>query len=134
MNAAEATDLLTLIAATENRSEVNAAQALSWSFALEDVPVDVARAALKDLWRASGEQYPGRITPQTLRKYAGPHLARLARNVRSAKLRGLVPADWPETTPLPPAAAERLRAEFDATNDVEALPSAAPTTRKELRP
>lgn len=131
MNAAEATDLLTVIAAAEGRSEVNSAQAISWSFALEDVPVEIAQAALKDLWRET--EHPGRITPQTLRRYARPHLQRLARNVRSAKLRGLVDDAWPEHRPLPDDAAEKLAAEFARTNDVDALASAAPPAPKELR-
>lgn len=130
MNATEATDLLTILAAAEGRSEVNAAQALSWSFALEDVPVDVAKAALQDAFKA-GDEY--RITPQKLRKYAGPYLRRLAADVRSAKLRKLVPQDWPATRPLPPAAAERLLREFEQTNDREELASAAAPRPKEIR-
>jgi len=123
MNAAEATDLLTILAAAEGRSEVNAAQALSWSFALEDVPVEIAKAALQDAFKA-GDVY--RMTPQTIRKHAGPYLRRLAADVRSAKLRNLVPQDWPATRPLPPAAADRLLREFEATNDREELSPLAP--------
>lgn len=114
MNATETTQLLTLIAAAEGRPEVNPAMAISWAFALDDIPFDVGQSALKDAFHA-GEF--GRINPQSIRRHAAPHLRRLARNVRSAKLRHLVPDEWPENRPLPPAAIERLKAEYEATND-----------------
>jgi hypothetical protein len=129
MNAREATDLLTIIASAEGRSEVNEAQAISWAFALDDVPVEIAKHALQDAFRA-GDTY--RLNPQTIRKHAAPYLRRLAANVRSAKLRRLIPQDWPDTRPLPPAAAERLRLEFDATNDREEIASQAAPRPKEI--
>jgi hypothetical protein len=130
MNAAEATQLLTLIAAAEGRSEVNPAQALSWSFALDDIPAEIAQAALRDAFHV-GDAY--RITPQTLRRHAAPLMRRVAADVRSAKLRGLIPDAWPETRPIPSEAADRLRAEFDSTNDRPEL-GAADTNPRELRP
>jgi hypothetical protein len=127
VNAAEATDLLTILAAAEGRSEVNPAQAISWSFALDDIPADVAQAALREAFHA-GETY--RVTPQSIRKHAAPLMRRLAANVRSARIRGLVPPDWPETRPLPDAVRDRLAQEWEATNDAGELAAGTPKRRE----
>lgn len=113
MDIQDAGKLLTLIAAAEGR-EVNAAMAQGWAMYLDDIPFEVAEKAFHDAIHA------GEIirAPQIIRRYAGVHLRRLAANVRSAKLRRYIPQDWPENRPLPPIALDRLRSEFDATNDL----------------
>lgn len=126
MNATEAGQLLIILAAVTGR-EPNAAAAQGWAFALDDVPYEIAQDALRDALRSPDAAY---VTPQTIRKHAAPLLRRLAASVRSARLRGYVPPDWPETRPLPPAAAERLRAEFEATNDLGELDPTGP--RREI--
>lgn len=131
MNAVETTDLLTLLSALDNRIEVNPATALSWSFALDRIPAAVARDAVKAMVDA-GDAY--RITPQAISRYARPFMARLAADVRSARLRRLVPDDWPETRPLPDRAAAALAAEWAATNDAAELAAGAPAPRREIRP
>lgn len=126
MTPREATELLTLISALDNRIEVNPATALSWSFALQEIPLDVARRAVKALVDA-GDAY--RFTPQAISKAARPFMQRLATDVRSAKLRHLVPDDWPPTRPLSDEVAERLAAEWFSTNDPDAL-HAAPAPKE----
>lgn len=129
MTADEARDLLTLLSALDNRIEVNPATALSWSFALQEIPLDVAKQAVKALVEA-GDAY--RFTPQAIARSARPFMQRLATDVRSAKLRRLVPDDWPLSRPLPAGVAERLAAEWFANNDRDALPAAAAPTTKEI--
>jgi hypothetical protein len=124
MNAEEATQLLTVISAQDPRVEVNPAIALSWSWLLEDLSLDVAKRAFASLVDAGDTS---RITPAALRKYAQPHLRRIATDVRSAKIRGLIPQDWPPTRPLPAAAQSALAREWSATNDASELHAGDPT-------
>lgn len=126
MNANEAKDLLLFLSAMDPRIEVNPATALSWSFALSEMPLPIARRAVKALIDA-GDAY--RFTPQAISKAARPFMQRLATDVRSAKLRHLVPDDWPPTRPLSDEVAERLAAEWFSTNDPDAL-HAAPAPKE----
>lgn len=121
VNVTEAGQLLTITAAVTGRTPT-AAQAQGWAWALDDLPYPVAEQALRTAL-AEGETY---ITPPTIRRHARAHLRRLAADVRSARIRGLVPRDWPETRPLPPDAAAALAAEWAATNDAGELHAAAP--------
>lgn len=114
MNTIEAGKLLAVLSAIDNR-EVDAVRAQGWSFALDDVSLEVGQLALKDALRATDAAY---ITPQVIRKYAAPHLRQIARDVKSCKLRGWLPDDWPDEKPLPADVRERLTREFFAGNDL----------------
>lgn len=122
MDAIEAARLLTILAAVTDR-EPSAAKAQGWAYALDDLPYSVGEAALRDALHSADAAY---ITPQTIRKHAAPLLRRLAADVRSARVRGWVVRDWPETQPLPVEVTERLRAEWDDTNDRGELAAGLP--------
>lgn len=129
MDATECGELLIILGAATGR-EPSAAQAHGWAFALNDVPFAVGKEALRAALQSPDSGY---VTPQVIRKHAQPLLRRLAADVRSAKLRGLVAADWPERSPLPDDVAARLAAEWAATNDLGELASGVtPAERKEL--
>lgn len=113
MNAQETMQVLLIVAGSQGRSEIPPAMAAAWAIAFEDVPVEIALQATKDALKAGGTLRE----PRDLKRHTDPLMHRLARAVRSAKARGLVPASHKPTQMLPPAAADRLRREFEATND-----------------
>lgn len=118
MDITETAKLLTFYAGLTGK-EVNAAMAHTWSVVLEDIPYEIGYAALVQLVRSADGVYG--ITPAAIHKHAEPLLRRLARDVRSAKLRNWLPADWPETQPLPDVVRQRFKREFEATNDYPAI-------------
>lgn len=108
-------DLLTALASLDPRVKFDAATAFGWAQVLRDVPDEVLVPAGFDAARAN--DYGGIITVGMVEKHAQPHLRRIASDVKSAKLRRLVPADWPATQPLPDDVRKRLAAEWAANND-----------------
>lgn len=128
MDAKETGELLIILAAATGR-EPSSAQAHGWAFALEDVPFPVGKEALRAALQSPDSGY---VTPQVIRRHAQPVLRRLAADVRSAKVRGLVAKDWPEREPLPEHVAQQLAEEWARTNDLGELAAGVAPTRKEL--
>lgn len=114
MNAAEAGKLLTIYAGTTGR-EVTAGMAHGMAMVLPDMPYTIGEAALAEFLRSPEGGFA--LTPAMLQKYAVPILRRLARDVRSAKLRGWIPDSWPAERPLPDTVRQRFKREFEQTND-----------------
>lgn len=130
MDATEAGKLLLILAAVTER-EPTAAKAQGWAYALDDLPYEIGEQALHAALRSPDA---GFITPQTIRRHAAPMLRRLAADVRSAKLRGLVVKAWPETRPLPAEILQRLAEEWQATNDTAELSAGTTPPPKEIHP
>lgn len=105
-------DLLSMLSLADNR-RFDEGVAIGWSEFLYDLPDEVLIPAGRDAIRNS-DTY---ITPQVIGKFAAPHMRRIASAVKSAKVRRLVPADWPATRPLPADIAARIADEWAANND-----------------
>lgn len=104
MNALEAMDLLDMLSMIDNRN-VSAEMAEAWAWALDDVPAPRAVLAAKQLIRA-GETW---IDVKSIRRQLATMQPTFERDVRSAKARGLISADWDARTPLPIAIEQQLR-------------------------
>jgi hypothetical protein len=113
MNPQEAATLLAMLSSIDNR-EVDAVRAQGWAFALDDIPFDVAKLALHDALHADDIGY---IDHKAIRRFAAPHIRRIARDVKSAKIRGFIPDEWPDTRPLPAPITARLVAEWETNNN-----------------
>lgn len=111
----EALDLLSTLAIFDRR-EVNAAVARGWAWALDDVPAYLALEAAKRAQDAGVY-----VDIQAVKRELNAMRPQLESAVRSAKQRGLVPADWPKAKPLPPEIRQRLtdawRHEYEENND-----------------
>lgn len=113
MNVDETGQLLAALAHVDNR-EVDSGRAAGWYLVLDDIPFEVGLIALRAALKVTPRIY---IDAQVVREYAQPVMRRIARDVKSARVRGWVPKEWPDTKPLPPAVSQRLADEFAATND-----------------
>lgn len=104
MNASEALKLLSVLAEIDRR-EFNATTGQAWAWALEDVEYARGLEAAKRAMKA-GEKY---IDLQTIQHQLRAMQPRLEADVRSAKLRGVIPDDWPKHKPLTLALEAELR-------------------------
>lgn len=111
MQASEVAELLALASAYDNR-HVTKEAAVGWKVAIDseipDLDVGLARDVIVSHFATSGEYF----TVSYLISGAKARLRRLpsqiASDVRSAKARGLVAADWSERAPLSAEVAGRL--------------------------
>lgn len=113
MNAEETMRVLLVVVGSQGRSEVPPAMALAWTIAFEEVAYEVAMAGAREALKRGDVLRE----PRDLKRHTDPLMRHLAMDVKSAKIRGLVPDTWSKTRPLPTAVAERLRAEWAGTND-----------------
>lgn len=124
-------DLLSVLASLDPRVKFDAATAYGWAQALAAIPDEVLIPAGMAAARANDQGYP--VNVGMIEKQAQPFLRRIARDVRSARIRHLVPDDWPDSRPIPAHAAEALAAEWAANNDGPAeITGPVATTRPEL--
>ncbi len=107
--------LLTALSALDPRIRFDAMSASVWASALRDLPDEILVQAGIDAARANA--YGGMVNVGMIEKAAEPYLAKIRRDVRSARKRGYVPSDWPDTRPIPIDAQAKLTAAFEATND-----------------
>lgn len=111
----EALDLLSTLAIFDRR-EVNAAVARGWAWALDDVPAYLAVEAARRAQDAGVY-----VDIQAVKRELNAMRPQLESDVRSARQRGLVPADYPKSKPLSPEVRQRLnearRREFEENND-----------------
>lgn len=135
MTIPEAAQLLALLSAFDGR-DVDAIQARAYAVILAEVPYANAVDIAMDLMKHGERFVDGR---SILAGYEAVK-SRSRQQVRSAKLRGIVPLDWPESTPLTPDAKQRLfkvwakeNAETnDTAEDVLALRGDGPVTPVDL--
>lgn len=113
MNAEETMKVLMVVVGSMGRNEVPPAMALAWTIAFEDVPPSIAMAGTREALKRGDLLRE----PRDLKRHTDPLMRHLAKDVKSAKTRGLVPDTWPSTRPLPTPVEQRLRAEWAATND-----------------
>lgn len=107
-------DLLTALSALDPRVRFDAATASGWAAVLHRVPDEILVQAGMDA--ARGNEYSGLVTVGMVEKAAESYLIKIARDVKSARMRKLVPDDWPDNRPIPAEARERLTREYYATN------------------
>jgi hypothetical protein len=112
VNRLEASELLSIAGAFDRWIRVDDLTATAWHYALEAVPVDLARAAV--LAHYKGDNAHKSLMPADIIR-AVESAARLTRpqveaDVRSAKARGLVDQSWPDAQVLPELVRERLAA------------------------
>ncbi len=131
MNATEAGLILARLSTIDNR-EVDKARAQGLAWALEDVSYERGLEAVERVVR-SGASY---VDALAIRRELRAMQPRLESDVRSAKARGLVPADWPARQPLPVEIEKRLhdaqRADYEAHNDLDQDALAAAEARREI--
>lgn len=108
-------DLLTALASLDARVKFDAVTAYGWAQVLSNLPDEILVRAGFDAARAN--DYGGLVTVGMVEKHAQPYLRQIAADVKSARIRGLVPKDWPDNKPIPKAAQERLTRIFEETND-----------------
>lgn len=108
-------DLLSVLASLDQRVRFDDVVAIGWSQALYDLPDEVLVQAGVEAARAN--RNGSMVTAGMVHDHAQPAMRKIARDVRSAKLRGLVPQSWSDRQPIPVEAQERLRREFEGTND-----------------
>lgn len=115
MNATEAAKLLAILAAVDRR-EFDTTTAQGWAWALPDATLEHALEAARRAMDTGS--YVDVTAIKTQLRAMRP---RLEADVRSAKVRGLIPTDWPTSRPLPAPLEQRLRdaqhATWTATND-----------------
>lgn len=114
MNAIEATKLLAILSTVDKR-EFDATTAQGWAWALDDIPYSLALAAAK---KALTHGY---VDIPAIQKQIRTMRLSIESDVRAAKLRGLIPDEWPRSQPLPDAVMDRLadarKQLFEANND-----------------
>jgi hypothetical protein len=99
----EAAQLLSILSAIDRR-EFDAPTAKAWAHVFRDTPYErVEQAAFRAI---DAGVY---VDVAAIKKQLGAMRASFERDVRSAKARGLVNADWPTSTPLPKRIEQRLR-------------------------
>lgn len=108
-------DLLSALASLDPRVKFDGATAAGWAAVLNAVPDEVLVAAGMDAARDNAGGFM--ITVGMIQKHAEPYMRKIARDVKSAKVRGWIPPTWPDTQPIPMQAREKLTAEFDRTNN-----------------
>ena len=101
MNSDEALKLLTVISQFDGRT-ISTDMAAAWAFALDDVSAEDALLMVREHYRSERRMYP--VRPGDLVDMSKVKLERtkyrIAADVRAARGYGIVPKDWPETTPL----------------------------------
>lgn len=103
MTADEAARLLAALAAIDRR-EYNATTARAWAYVFRDTPYQrVEQAAFLAL---DAGVY---VDVAAVKQQLAAMRTQLQRDVRSAKARGLVPADWNPKQPLPMQTEQQLR-------------------------
>lgn len=107
-------DLLSTLASLDPRMKFDQATALGWAAVLNDVADEALIPAGIDAARDAGGFM---VTVGLVEKHAQPYMRKIARDVRSARLRGWVPQNWPDTRPIPAEARQKLTREFDQTNN-----------------
>ncbi len=108
-------DLLSVLASLDQRVRFDEVVAIGWSQALFDLPDEVLIPSAVAAARAN--RNGAMVTVGMVEEHAKPFMRRIARDVRSARIRGLVPREWPDNRPIPESAQEQLVREFEATND-----------------
>lgn len=115
MNATDAAKLLSVLAELDRR-EFNAVTAQAWAWALDDIPYNLGLQAAKNAYKAGTYVDIAAIERQITRMRP-----KIESDVRAAKLRGLIPDDWPKTQPIPDHAMDKLitarKQLFEANND-----------------
>lgn len=131
MNATEAGLILARLSAVDRR-EVDKTTAQGWAWALADVTYERGLEAAERAVRSGA----GYVDITAIRRELKAMQPRFETDVRSAKARGLVPADWPNRKPLPVEIERRLREaqglEYGHTNDVDLDAITAAQTQREL--
>ncbi len=107
--------LLSKLASLDQRVRFDEYIADSWANTLRPIPDEVLVPAAEAAARAitNGQM----VTVGLIEQHAQPFMRKIARDVRSARARGLVPDSWPENQPIPAHAREALRREFEQFND-----------------
>lgn len=109
-------DLLSVLASLDQRVKFDQVIAVGWSQALYDLPDEVLIPA--GLAAARSIRNGAMVTVGMIEDHAQPFLRKIARDVKSARLRGLVHESWPLNRPVPAEAQEALKREFLATNSL----------------
>ncbi|KSU52872.1 hypothetical protein [Microbacterium enclense] len=112
MNTQEAAKLLAVAAGFDNRRPDDLATA-AWRELLGDFTYEQCRAAIVAHYRDPATRHQYLTAAHVLDRVeanARTKTADVETDVRSAKARGIVPADWPRRQPLDPEAAYRLQA------------------------
>ncbi len=111
MNTQEAAKLLAVAAGFDNRRPDDLATA-AWLELLGDFPYEHCRAAIVAHYRDPATRHQYLTAAHVLDRVevlGRTTAAEVEVDVRSAKARGIVPADWPRRKPLDPEAAYRLQ-------------------------
>lgn len=124
MSPVEAAKLLTIASGFDRRT-VDELTATAWAAALADVSFEDGQAAVLAHFTDAATRHSYFTVGHVLdRVEAAQRLARhqVESDVRSAKARGLVAAEWPDREPLPASVAGRLavarRGELDAVKEL----------------
>lgn len=111
MQASEVAELLALASAYDNR-HVTKEAAVGWKVAIDseipDLDVALAREVIVSHFATSGDYFAVNHLIEGAKARLRRLPSQIASDVRSAKARGLVAADWSERTPLAAEVAERL--------------------------
>jgi hypothetical protein len=107
MNVEEAARIITILSTADNRT-LDKPTASAWALFLSDVSYSDAERAVVDLVNESREY----ITPKSIRDWVRQHNRQsayeIAADVRAARARGIVSADWPDKQPLDSDARQKL--------------------------
>lgn len=117
--ARECFQVLAMLAELDRR-EYDETTAKAWAWILGDIPAeDLQRIAFEGVKRDDGYVDPKYISGQWEREKA-----RARSFVRSAKLRGMIPQDWPADRPVPAAVKARLVEEAKHNLSADLVPTA----------
>jgi hypothetical protein len=92
-----------------DKRELSDLVAVSWTDVLEDIPFDDAKAAVKQFFLTPGHGYLEITDIIEAVQFASRQTeAQIEADVRVAKIKGIVPQEWPRSKALPPAEADAL--------------------------